>query len=791
MKHNFKKIISLVLTAVMILGTMSALVPFMASAEEVTYPYTLKKNETAVAPNGVTYRFDVADGHTNSWAKLNADGSWELNISNGDMLWFPDVEMTDSSEIYAEVTSLSTLNHFAGLAYGVVSSTDSAYTGTNVAVIRTNSGKVRLRATGATRDALNNDKGGVTVNNFEVAINDAWTSIANPSNGNWNTDKTIYHKIYQTADKVVTEFGAPGKGAFGNPESQTSYAKGMDGMYAFDGGSVGYTMVWAEGKNYGFRIDALTITNCEVAGEAKDSYSPIVTDNGGSEDDAVEVVKSTITGNTNVEINDIIVRMDYPTPSHSPTTLTLCSDGSIIMRGNRGDLFWLPNVEVTENSVLTTTVTMDSATDHLKASAGTIFNIDANGAWDNAADTAIIAALRPYNGNSRRSLGAISYQSATTSADYTKILSDVNYTPTNANFGNTWALGASVTTTISKTADGTVKAVFTDGNGDLIVDASYNNDQYPFEGAVGYMTHWSNSADYYQYTISEFTITNALVNGELVEEFDLVAEIAEYMNPTKGVTDEAISLSLDGTIGLNFAFNADAGVPAGATVVATMNGKVVAEQAVVSGANVVTAPVNAKEMNDDVNFAIMLDGEVYDNHSYTVSVAEYAAELKKNAEWTALMDAMLNYGAAAQKLLNYKADGVVVADSSFDMSAIQDITFNGNKALLDGLYMNLSLESDTVMNLYFKPAEGVTLNVTVNGEAVELVDNGDGYYVATIKGIAADELADGALIVVNGDLSFTCSALNWAKIASADANADVANVAKALAVYANEAASKN
>ena len=155
------------------------------------------------------------------------------------------------------------------------------------------------------------------------------------------------------------------------------------------------------------------------------------------------------------------------------------------------------------------------------------------------------------------------------------------------------------------------------------------------------------------------------------------------------------------------------------------------------------------------------------------------------------MDAMLNYGAAAQKLLNYKADGVVVADSSFDMSAIQDVTFNGNKALLDGLYMNLSLESDTVMNLYFKPAEGVTLNVTVNGEAVELVDNGDGYYVATIKGIAADELADGALIVVNGDLSFTCSALNWAKIASADANADVVALAKALAVYSNEAASKN
>ena len=494
----------------------------------------------------------------------------------------------------------------------------------------------------------------------------------------------------------------------------------------------------------------------------------------------------TLTTKTEHDIKGVKVRLDVPS-AHVSSSLTLCPDGSVKMKGSRGDLFWLSNVELTADSVFTTTVTFDAAKKPGSCCAGTAYGIYSG--WDESADTAIVAALRT---NGRRSIALTNYGIATKDANFVtpELSGTLSYTVSNEDFGGTWQLGKTVTTVISQN-NGTVTAKFTDGNGIDITSASYTNSEHPLGGNVGYMTHWTDGSDYNEYTISEFKVTNAIVNGVLVEELDLIAEVREYMNPTKGVTDEAISLSLDGTIGLNFAFNADAGVPAGATVVATMNGKVVAEQAVVNGANIVTAPVNAKEMNDDVNFAIMVDGEVYDNHSYTVSVAEYAAELKKNAEWTSLMDAMLNYGAAAQKLLNYKADGVVVADSSFDMSAIQDITFNGNKALLDGLYMNLSLESDTVMNLYFKPAEGVTLNVTVNGEAVELVDNGDGYYVATIKGIAADELADGALIVVNGDLSFTCSALNWAKIASADANADVANVAKALAVYANEAASKN
>ena len=57
MKHNFKKIISLVLTVVMLLGTVSALIPMTVGAAAAE-PVYLEKNTTATI-NGITYRFDT------------------------------------------------------------------------------------------------------------------------------------------------------------------------------------------------------------------------------------------------------------------------------------------------------------------------------------------------------------------------------------------------------------------------------------------------------------------------------------------------------------------------------------------------------------------------------------------------------------------------------------------------------------------------------------------------------------------------------------------------------------
>ena len=815
MKNNFKKVISLVLTVLMVLGTMSALVPFMASAEEVTYPYELKKNETAVAPNGITYRFDTnkADDE-NSWVKLNADGSWEISIRNGDMLWFPDVELTGTSEIYAEVTNTMNEpnNYFTGFAYGVTSSTDSTWTNTNVAILKTyQNSKARFRAANAARSSLikvsGSDYGnGGDTRAFDSSFtSDVWNSATAGANGNWGPGKTVYYKLSQIGSDVVLEYGVPGVGAFVDATNTTYTASKLN---AVAGGSVGYTHVWQSNDtaHVQLRIDALTITNCEVAGEAKDSYSLVVAENGGSDDSGSDAPVVTpvlpsepiyLEKNKTATIGGVTYRFDVANPDDETVWARVNTDGTWEVSIRNGDMLWFPGVVATADSVVYGEFT-NTLSAPINLSSGIAYGIKSEGGTYTTGSTAVMRTgkrirvtpfspngLYGYNGSDGYGNGGdspryLDGKYLTENAAYDAIKNPIN--------GN-WDGKKTVYFQLS-TADSTVNVeIGAPGKGSFY-NGTYSLSTYSAGavagGSVGFVVSYQGSEDTLtQMRYDNITVTNCNVNGELKDTYT----ITPVFEAEPEVKDAQVSLSLDGTIGLNFAF--DASGLTNATVVATMNGKVVAEQAVVSGANVVTAPVNAKEMNDDVNFAIMLDGEVYDNHSYTVSVAEYAAELKKNAEWTALMDAMLNYGAAAQKLLNYKADGVVVADSSFDMSAIQDITFNGNKALLDGLYMNLSLESDTVMNLYFKPAEGVTLNVTVNGEAVELVDNGDGYYVATIKGIAADELADGALIVVNGDLSFTCSALNWAKIASADANADVANVAKALAVYANEAASKN
>ena len=112
-------------------------------------------------------------------------------------------------------------------------------------------------------------------------------------------------------------------------------------------------------------------------------------------------VSKTLTINTERDIKGVKVRLDAP-DAHASSSLTLCPDGSVKMKGSRGDLFWLSNVELTAASVFTTTVTFDVAAAPNSCCAGTVYDIDANGAWNEDADTAIVAALRTFSGGNSR-----------------------------------------------------------------------------------------------------------------------------------------------------------------------------------------------------------------------------------------------------------------------------------------------------------------------------------------------------------------------------------------------------
>ena len=79
MKNNFKKIMSLLLTVVMLLGTVSAVIPFFASAESVPNQnvtvnqdgtVTITPNTDAVY-NGVT----VLYANSFSWAMTQTGGT--------------------------------------------------------------------------------------------------------------------------------------------------------------------------------------------------------------------------------------------------------------------------------------------------------------------------------------------------------------------------------------------------------------------------------------------------------------------------------------------------------------------------------------------------------------------------------------------------------------------------------------------------------------------------------------------------------------------------------------------
>lgn len=833
MKNNFKKIMSLLLTVVMLLGTVSAVIPFSASAESVTNQnvtvnqdgtVTITPNTDAVY-NGVKYRFDAQEKNTESYAKILTDGSVEFKLADGDVMWFPGVEATDASTIHARVTAVDRAtkdtaeggmaNLFAGLVYGYNGTTE---TGVG-AIIKTNK---NYRVANITRSNLVGWNGKADFSTGDgygnggdyypdnKRIKDGTASHAAgvfESKGScWKFGTTIIFDISRTVvDDIDHVSVVLTSEETGQQFASTTYEASKGYSYQ---GAVGFAPVWS-GKNetqYStFRFDEVTVTNCKVNGaeDTTESYSIMNT----------ALHRTVLPGNTDYIVNGIKLRMDYVTPAHIYASLVINEDGTVTIRGNRGDLFWLPNVEIDSTSIISTSVTMDYAPEHKKASAGTVFNVQAKGAWDAVSDTAMIAALRPIDGTgSRRTLGAIDYTSATNSGGYISggELSEKYYTPTNTTFGDTWAVGAMVKTTISQNAEtGEVTAVFNDSNDQLIIDAKYTNAEYPFEGPVGYMTHWSSSSDYYSYTIHEYKITNAIVNGVKVAEFDLIAELAAYMSEEDTYTMHS-NLSLNGTIGLNLRVDANYFIKGTETLVVTDKAsKTVVETTLADiwntdgGYYACTIPVNAKEMTD--TFTVTLkDGEAVIATYSNLSVKSYADQLMANDaynDWDALVTAMLNYGAAAQNLFDYNTENPAadLTNFNFDMKDVEgnDIglpTITGtDTTIISDLSASLVLESDTALKLYFKNATDADLTVTVNGEAAELTKANDGLLCLTISDIEADQLADEFVVSINGGaFVIRISACEWAKtvVNNQTSSEDMITLAKAVAAYSAAADAK-
>ena len=269
---------------------------------------------------------------------------------------------------------------------------------------------------------------------------------------------------------------------------------------------------------------------------------------------------------------------------------------------------------------------------------------------------------------------------------------------------------------------------------------------------------------------------------------------------------EFYSLSLKGNIAVNYYMYLDEAVaadPDGYMEFTTPRDGAV--QIPVSQANVqtvdgqkyyvFTATVAAKEMMDTIQGQYIC-GESKSEIFY-YSVKEYA-EIILNDEAYAkvqpLVEAMLVYGAWAQKQFNYNEDNLPIEVS--DLSQITADTLskfkpleNQGTAAVSFYATSLILESETTMRLYFQCTKEPT--ITFRDKQLEVTKIDGGYCYVDIPNISAKNLSDTFTLTVSDGAETTnvqCCPLSYCyNILSKETDSDLLNTVRALYLY-NEAA---
>lgn len=288
---------------------------------------------------------------------------------------------------------------------------------------------------------------------------------------------------------------------------------------------------------------------------------------------------------------------------------------------------------------------------------------------------------------------------------------------------------------------------------------------------------------------------NEYVAGDtMIPEKDIVLTAeARYGQVTKA------SISLDGTIGLNYYVLLPDAAKAGDKAELKADGAILKEVLFSkAGAGTqaneykFTIGVAAKDYKKPIEICVTSENENGVSKSFSVSeymeavlgdeTGGYSAELK------ALVRAAKNYCAAASNYFLGTTYGVELGEVTGEALAAYAHEKNGE---LPGgvkvLGTRLVLESGTAIRLYFTAADGNTA-CTVNGEAVKAVDKTDGgaavYYIE-IGNISAQKLDDFYTITVGENYTVRYSALSYVRTAilSEDAAAELKTVAKALYFY--------
>lgn len=208
-------------------------------------------------------------------------------------------------------------------------------------------------------------------------------------------------------------------------------------------------------------------------------------------------------------------------------------------------------------------------------------------------------------------------------------------------------------------------------------------------------------------------------------------------------------------------------------------------------------PVAAAEMNDTITGQLYVGGQAVGDE-FTYSVKTYADYILENsAEYpdeVPLVNAMLNYGAAAEKYfrgsteLNFTKPDVDASQLSAYKYSVTD-----NDAAYSFLGQAISLKNKVTAKLYFSGGE-FTVNdfkVTQNGAAGEssrlaVGSDTNGTYLA-ISGISANEMSALFEITVGGVTISNYSVFSYVQGAINSSTDGLSDVVSALYAYGSEA----
>ena len=241
---------------------------------------------------------------------------------------------------------------------------------------------------------------------------------------------------------------------------------------------------------------------------------------------------------------------------------------------------------------------------------------------------------------------------------------------------------------------------------------------------------------------------------------------------TPDVTYTTASMSLAGDIGLNYYARLSEKVTGdpGAYMQFTVAGKTqtvpVSESRTSDGTYRFSCKLAAKQMTDEVTGQLYLsdgtavgESKVYSIKAYCTAAIDYFGD--SDPEMTAMMKAMLNYGAQSQLLFGYNTDDLANAD--LDDTALPVITeedvaayahgATGSESGISISTVSLLLESTTTIRFYFqldgtRPISDYTF--CVDGVEMTPVQSGENQYYVEKVNVAAKNLDDMSTVTVGG-----------------------------------------